>query len=64
MFNAYPYRGPRGAGIFSCTLLHEKMPVTQATRYVMLPFPHDAPAPIRAGPPPDSEPQTASGVLI
>ena len=37
-----PYRAPTGgAAVFSCSLLHEAMPVTQGTRYVFLPFLYD-----------------------
>ena len=36
------YRAPTGgAVVFSCSLLHEAMPVTKGTRYVFLPFLYD-----------------------
>jgi peroxiredoxin len=37
------YRAPTGgAVVFSCSLLHEALPVTSGKRYVFLPFLHDA----------------------
>ena len=41
-FGSRPYRAPTGgAVVFSCSLLHEAMPVTQGQRYVFLPFLYD-----------------------
>lgn len=41
-FGARTYRAPTGgAVIFSCSLLHEAMPVTRGTRYAFLPFFYD-----------------------
>lgn len=42
-FGPRTYRPPTGgAVIFSCSLLHQAMPVTQGRRYAFLPFFHDA----------------------
>ena len=41
-YGARSYRAPTGgAVIFSCSLLHEAMPVTRGTRYAFLPFFYD-----------------------
>jgi predicted 2-oxoglutarate/Fe(II)-dependent dioxygenase YbiX/peroxiredoxin len=41
-FGRQTYRAPTGgAVVFSCSLLHEAMPVTRGTRYVFLPFFYD-----------------------
>jgi len=41
-FGPRRYRPPAGgAVVFSCSLLHEAMPVTQGTRYAVLPFLYD-----------------------
>jgi predicted 2-oxoglutarate/Fe(II)-dependent dioxygenase YbiX len=42
-FGPRTYRPPTGgAVVFSCSLLHEAMPVTRGTRYAFLPFLYDA----------------------
>lgn len=44
-FGTHTYRAPTGgAVIFSCSLLHEAMPVTKGKRYATLPFFYDAAA--------------------
>lgn len=41
-FEGQTYKAPRGgAAIFSCSLLHEAMPVTRGTRFCFLPFFYD-----------------------
>lgn len=41
-FGSRTYRAPTGgAVVFSCTLLHEALPVTSGTRYAFLPFLYD-----------------------
>lgn len=41
-FGPRSYRAPSGGGIvFSCSLLHEALPVTSGERYAFLPFLHD-----------------------
>jgi len=41
-FGPHTYKAPTGgAVVFSCSLLHEAMPVTKGTRYVFLPFVYD-----------------------
>lgn len=41
-FGSRTYRAPTGgAVVFSCSLLHEALPVTSGTRYAFLPFLHD-----------------------
>ncbi len=41
-FDRRSYRAPTGgAVVFSCSLLHEAMPVTKGTRYAFLPFLYD-----------------------
>ncbi len=41
-FDRRTYRAPTGgAVVFSCSLLHEAMPVTKGTRYAFLPFLYD-----------------------
>lgn len=41
-FGPQTYKAPTGgAVVFSCSLLHEAMPVTKGTRYVFLPFVYD-----------------------
>ncbi len=49
-FGPRPYRAPTGgAVVFSCSLLHEALPVTRGERFVFLPFLYDeAAARIRA----------------
>lgn len=49
-FGSQTYRAPTGgAVVFSCSLLHEAMPVTKGTRYAFLPFLYDdAAAKLRA----------------
>jgi predicted 2-oxoglutarate/Fe(II)-dependent dioxygenase YbiX len=47
-YNAYRYRPEAGSGVvFSCSLLHEALPVTLGRRYVLLTFLHDADAQTR-----------------
>jgi predicted 2-oxoglutarate/Fe(II)-dependent dioxygenase YbiX/peroxiredoxin len=44
-YGSRSYRAPTGgAVIFSCSLLHEAMPVTKGRRYAFLPFLYDEPA--------------------
>ena len=44
-FGTQTYRAPTGgAVVFSCSLLHEAMPVTKGTRFAFLPFLYDAEA--------------------
>jgi predicted 2-oxoglutarate/Fe(II)-dependent dioxygenase YbiX len=41
-FGQQAYRAPTGgAVVFSCSLLHEALPVTKGTRYAYLPFLYD-----------------------
>lgn len=41
-FGPQSYRGPTGgAVVFSCSLLHEALPVTSGTRYAFIPFLYD-----------------------
>ncbi len=44
-FGPQTYKAPTGgAVVFSCSLLHEALPVTRGTRFVFLPFLYDEPA--------------------
>ncbi len=44
-FGPRPYRAPTGgAVVFSCSLMHEALPVTRGKRYAFLPFLYDAAA--------------------
>ncbi len=44
-YSAASFRAPRGGAIvFSCSLLHEALPVTRGRRYAFLPFFYDEPA--------------------
>lgn len=41
-FGPRTYRGPTGSAVvFSCSLLHEALPVTRGTRYAFIPFLYD-----------------------
>jgi hypothetical protein len=49
-FGSHTYRAPTGgAVVFSCSLLHEALPVTQGTRFVFLPFMYDESSSVQRG---------------